>query len=344
MTAAIASAETVRRVYPGLALCTVLALAGSFLAEHYGAPALLFALLLGLGFAGQAAEERMQAGVELCARAVLRVGVALLGARIGLDQLRAAGWLPLLIVAASMPVVLVAALAAGRMLKLPPAQSVVAAAAVAICGVSAAIAVAAALRPGALEERRLLGVVVTVAALGTAAMVLYPPLTGMLGLDATAAGIFLGASIHDVAQAAGAGYLLSELSGDAATITKLLRVTMLIPLVILVAAWQGRRRDQGAGVPPFLIGFVLLAALNSGGLLPDALRSLLLTLSQWCLLLSIAALGMRTSINGLLTLGWRPTAQMALLSVLLATFVVLVLIAAGESGGGMVAGSLVGNE
>ncbi|MBK3868625.1 putative sulfate exporter family transporter [Pseudomonas stutzeri] len=85
---------TLRRLYPGTALCGVLALAGSFLAEHYAAPALMLVLLLGFGFANQAADPRMQVGVSFCSRHVLRIGVALLGARIGVEQLLSVGSLP----------------------------------------------------------------------------------------------------------------------------------------------------------------------------------------------------------------------------------------------------------
>src|SRR5690554_3099836 len=74
--------------YPGTALCVVLALAGSFLANHYGAPALVLVLLLGFGFANQATDSRLQPGVEFCSRQVLRIGIALLGARIGVEERR----------------------------------------------------------------------------------------------------------------------------------------------------------------------------------------------------------------------------------------------------------------
>ncbi|MFQ3790249.1 YeiH family protein [Halomonas sp. A29] len=310
--------ERLKCFYPGVALCTVLALAGSFLAEHYGAPALLLALLLGFGFASQAGEVRLQAGVGFCARRVLRVGVALLGARIGLDQLLAVGWLPLVVVLVSVPLTIGAALWLGHWLGLPRLHSLVAGAAVAICGVSAAVAVAAVLPAGRLEERRLLGVVVCVTALGTAAMLGLPPLTALLGYGDIASGLFLGATIHDVAQAAGAGYLVSDAAGDVATLTKLLRVALLVPLVLLLGVLL-RRGESGSGeFPWFLLGFVALFAANSLGLLPPGLRELLVSASQWCLLVTIAALGMRTSVRDLLTQGWRPLSLLCVLSAGLA--------------------------
>lgn len=306
-----------RRLYPGAALCVVLALAGSFLAEHYGAPALLLVLLLGFGFASQAEDQRLQPGVHFCSRQILRIGVALLGARIGVEQLLAVGSLPLLVVVTTVPLIIGTALLLGRLLKLPTMQSLVAGVAVAICGVSAAIAVAAVIPHGRLEDRRLLGVVVGVTAMGTLSMLAYPPLLGLLGFSDLHAGLLLGASIHDVAQAAAAGYLVSDPAGDVATLTKLLRVALLAPLVLLLG-WLLRRGESGkAEYPWFLLGFVALFSLNSLGWLPLPVQQLLVSASQACLLLTMAALGMRTSLGSLIAQGWKPIILLVLLSLLL---------------------------
>lgn len=306
-----------RKRYPGVALCVVVALAGSFLAEHYGAPALVLVLLLGFGFASQASDERLQPGVDFCARPILRLGVALLGARIGAEQLMAVGSLPLLVVLTCVPLTICYALALGRWLKLPTMQSLVAGVAVAICGVSAAIAVAAVIPQGRLEERRLLGVVVGVTGLGTLSMLLLPPLFTGLGYSELHAGLLLGASIHDVAQAAGSGYLISDAAGDISTLTKLLRVALLAPLILLLGTLLNDRKSGPADHPWFLLGFVALFALNSLGWLPEELRLLLVKASSACLLVVMAALGMRTSLGAILAQGWRPMILLTSVSGLL---------------------------
>lgn len=309
-----------RKLYPGVALCVVLALAGSFLAEHYGTPALLLVLLLGFGFASQASDERVQPGVTFCSRQVLRIGVALLGARIGVEQLVAVGSLPLLVVLSSVPLTIAAALGLGRWLGLPTMQSLVAGVAVAICGVSAAIAVAAVIPAGRLEERRLLAVVVGVTALGTLSMLIYPPLLSILGYSDVQAGLLLGAAIHDVAQAAGAGYLVSDTAGDIATLTKLLRVALLAPLVIALGLLLHRGQGGKAEFPWFLLGFLALFCLNSLGWLPATLQDVLVAASTACLLATMAALGMRTSLGALLAQGWKPMFLLLVTSLLLMAF------------------------
>lgn len=306
-----------RQRYPGVALCVVVALAGSFLAEHYGGPALVLVLLIGFGFAHQAGTKRLRSGVEFCARPVLRVGVALLGARIGAEQLLAVGALPVLVVMTCVPITIGSALLLGDWLKLPRMQSLVAGVAVAICGVSAAVAVAAVIPQGRLEDRRLLGVVVGVTGLGTLSMLALPPLFGAMGFSELRTGLLLGASIHDVAQAAGAGYLVSDTAGDMATLTKLLRVALLAPLILLLGALLNDRQSGPADHPWFLLGFVALFALNSLGWLPEDLRQLLVKASGACLLVVMAALGMRTSLGAIVAQGWRPMALLASLSGLL---------------------------
>lgn len=303
--------------YSGAALCVVLALAGSFLADHYGAPALVLVLLLGFGFASQAADSRLHPGVEFCSRQVLRIGIALLGARIGVEQLMTVGSLPLLVVLTCTPITIGSALLFGQWLELPRLQSLVAGVAVAICGVSAAVAVAAVIPQGKLEDRRLLGVIVGVTAMGTISMLALPPLFSLLGYSDPQTGLLLGASIHDVAQAAGAGYLVSDTAGDIATLTKLLRVALLAPLVLLLGALLNRNSTGKAEYPWFLLGFVTLFGMNSLGWLPDDVRHALSSTSQACLLVTMAALGMRTSLPSLITQGWKPFALLALLSTLL---------------------------
>lgn len=306
--------EMARQLYPGMALCIVVALAGSFLAQHYAAPALMLVLLLGFGFAAQASDARLQPGVTLCSRQILRMGVALLGARIGAEQLASVGTLPLLLVMCSVPLVITSALLLGRLLGLSALHSLVAGAAVAICGVSAAMAVAAVIPAQRLDERKLIGVVIGTTALGSLSMLLYPPLLSHLGYDDVASGLILGASIHDVAQAAGAGYLISEKAGDIATLTKLLRVALLAPLVLLLGMLFRQQEANRVALPWFLLGFVALFGLNSLGWLADGLRQLLIATSNACLLLTMAALGMRTTLGELIAQGLRPMLLLILLS------------------------------
>lgn len=311
---------------PGLAWSLALAGAAWFIADHYGGPSLLFALLLGLALHPLVKPRTANApGIAFSARTVLRLGVALLGARITLGQFTDLGWPTLVLVGMAVPATIACGVLAARWLGLGSAQGVLTGGAVAICGASAALAIGAALRQR-VDERAVVFAVVGVTTLSTVAMVLYPLLARGLGMDAVTAGAFLGGSIHDVAQVVGAGYMMSDQTGDVATVTKMLRVALLVP-VVLVIAWQtGSESGEGTRLPSFLVGFLVLMAAASLDLIPPALADVLGDLSRACLVTAIAALGLKTSFGELATLGWRPLALMVGETIFMAAFVLLGLL------------------
>ena len=215
-----------------------------------------------------------------------------------------------------------------RALKLKADFASLTAGAVAICGASAALAVSAVLPKHDKSEQQTILTVIGVTALSTVAMVLYPLLTAYVGFDDVTAGIYVGATIHDVAQVVGAGYTISPQAGEVATLVKLMRVACLIPVVAAVSfAFRAQRAaaGQSPGLPFFLIGFVALLLLNSTGLLPAALVDALSWLSGFCLVVAVAALGVKTSLGGLVSVGVGPIIAITLQTLLLAAFVLAVL-------------------
>jgi uncharacterized integral membrane protein (TIGR00698 family) len=314
------SFDRARTLFPGVTACAVVAAAAGFLGEHYGAPVLLFALLLGLAMNFLSGEEGPCApGIEFCARTLLRVGVALLGLRITVEQVVALGWGPVAMVVASVAITIVLSMGVARALGFQSLFGLLTGGATAICGASAALALSAALPQHPLKERATLFTVIGVSALSTFAMVAYPMIVQALGLDAQQAGIFLGGTIHDVAQVVGAGYSLSNETGDAATLVKLLRVAMLLP-VIVVAAMITRARSKASGdigtgrrpplLPGFAVAFALLVAINSTGWLPKPVSALGSDASRWFLVAAIAGIGMKTQLKELATVGIKPVALM----------------------------------
>ncbi|MGD8690759.1 MAG: putative sulfate exporter family transporter, partial [Gammaproteobacteria bacterium] len=126
------------------------------------------------------------------------------------------------------------------------------------------------------------------------------------------AGIFLGGTIHNVPQAVAAGYVISHQAGDMATLTKLLRVTTLLPAVIGVA-WLCDRQTTSearshAGLPLFLIGFFGVVVINSLGWLPGSIVTTLSGAAEWALIVALTALSARTTFSGMIAEGWRPLA------------------------------------
>ncbi|WP_280554281.1 putative sulfate exporter family transporter [Halomonas sp. 25-S5] len=324
-----------RAIGRGLLVCVTIALATTFIADHYGGPTLLYALLFGMSLHFLSEEGRCREGIEFAARTVLRLGVALLGARMTLEQVGDLGLGPVLTVVAAVGLVIVCGAALARVLGLPRDLGLLTGGAVAICGASAALALSAVMPRHETSERNTILTVVGVTTLSTMAMVTYPLIAGVLELTNAQAGIFLGGTIHDVAQVVGAGYMISEQTGDISTLVKLVRVAMLVPAV-MVFMWLFRasRQEEGAAtkvpmLPGFLVGFVVLVLVNSLGLIPETVNEGMSTLSRWCLVTAIAALGIKTSFQKLAVVGWKPVILMALETVILLAIVLGVVLFAG---------------
>jgi uncharacterized integral membrane protein (TIGR00698 family) len=329
-----------RKVLPGVIIAGMVALAASWLSDHYGAPVMLFALLLGIAVNFVSKDTRCRPGVDFSARTILRLGVALLGARITLWQIQSLGAPVLIMAVIAVTVTILSGALLARYAKLPVEFGVLTGGSVAICGASAALAISSVLPRTPTRERDTILTVVVVTTLSTVALVLYPILAQAMGFAGTKAGILLGATIHDVAQVVGAGYSVSKSAGDTATIVKLFRVALLMPAVLGVAfAFRARAAENAQGgeisrpplVPTFLIGFLALVGVNSLGVMPDMVMDRVGETSRWCLVIAIAALGTKTSLGELMVVGW-PRIALVVAETLIILSIVLTALLMGWVG------------
>lgn len=315
---------------PGLALCLLLAAAAQFFASEFQLPVMLLALAGGFVLRPWVWGRRRAAlwapGVQLTAKRVLRLGVALLGSQVTVQQIAALGLAPIVVVLVAVSTTIVLGTAMGPLVlgRRGWGFALLTSGSVAICGASAALALFAVLPPRPQAERETLLTILAVTALSTLAMIVYPLLFSSWGFSPQELGLLLGGSIHDVAQVVGAGYGVSETTGDTATYVKLLRVALL-PLVVLFVAFFNRRAwQQARSVPPFpwfALGFLGILVLNSCGLLPLLAQDLLPLLARGLLVAAIIAVGLKTALADLAGLGFRPllliTAQTAVLLLLI---------------------------
>jgi len=322
---------------PGFAVSVIVAVAAQFLSEHYGAPAMLMALLLGIAFHFLAEEGRCVAGIEMSARTVLRIGVALLGARISVELIIGLGPRLIGLVVIAVIVTILFGMLCARMLGRNWRLGVLTGGSVAICGASAAMAISAVLPKNEHSERNLIFTVLAVTVLSTLAMIVYPILTDLFGLDYLETGVFLGGTIHDVAQVVGAGFSVSQETGETATLVKLIRVTMLAPVVLVISVLVLRLMPDGQGdgarppILPFFVGmFLVFAALNSFGLIPAMVVDAMSDLSRWALLVSIAAVGMKTSLRRIFEVGGQAIVLIVAETAFIAAFVLIGLTVLGS--------------
>jgi uncharacterized integral membrane protein (TIGR00698 family) len=323
-----ADRKPLARFIPGVAICAIAGAAAAWLAQNYGVPVILAGLLIGLAVNFAAADPRTHDGLDLVSRHGLRAGIVLLGFQVTAMQVAAMGIVPFAGLVLVMGSALLAALAAARVTGQSPAIGLLGGGSTAICGASAALALYGVIGRERVDQAQFTLTLVILAAASAIALVTYPPLTQMLGFSDAQAGFLVGASIHDVAQAIGAGFAVSDSAGAQATVVKLTRVALLAPLVALAAVWIARAEPLPEGVgrarvpvlPGFILAFLGLVAVNSLVSLPPVLAAYALTLSKTLLLLAVTATAMRTRTDLLLGLGWR-----SVMPVLAATIASLVV-------------------
>jgi uncharacterized integral membrane protein (TIGR00698 family) len=250
------------------------------------------------------------------------------GAPITFEQIGALGWFNGGLVVAVVAVTIGFGIGAAKLFGLSRRFGLLTGGATAICGASAAIAIATVLPRDERSERELIFTVAGVTVLSTLAMVVYPVLVKMIGLDAHQTGVFLGGTIHDVAQVVGAGYSISPEVGDYAVLTKLLRVSMLLPVVaaicLAVRHRLQRTNETGSGdplLPPFLLAFVGFVIVGNLGLIPKPIGVALNEVARACLVIAIAAVGLETSPLEMTKVGARAFALLAVEAVFLAVIV-----------------------
>jgi uncharacterized integral membrane protein (TIGR00698 family) len=316
-----------KTLVPGLLVTALVAMAAAFVGNHYKGSMLLFALLLGLALHFVSEDKRCAAGIQFASSTVLRLGVALLGLRLTIDHVVTLGWQTVLALMISVGLTIALGLLLARLFKVGSSLGVLIGGATAICGASAALAISSVLPKTSTLERDTTLTVVGVTTLSTMAMVVYPLITQWMGFDAVMAGKFIGSTIHDVAQVVGAGYSLSPEAGDAATITKLMRVAFLMPVLVVISMVVRARmavsteRDPAVKTPLlpwFTVVFVLLMLINSTGWVSSAIQSVASNVSQAFLVLAIAGVGLKTSLQEVMQLGWRPVAMIFLVTLGLA--------------------------
>lgn len=265
---------------------------------------LIWATALGILVAPVVRSRRCtEPGVVAARTTVLRVGVALLGLRVSLGDLASVGLAGMVVVLGTIVLTMVITTWLGRRLGLPSGLSLLIATGTAICGASAIAAMNTVTRASSAAVGYAIAMVTV---FGTLAMLAIPALAAAIGLSSHEAGLWAGASIHEVAQATGAGGMISQDALDVATLVKLSRVVMLGPLIVLVAILNRSREGTAARVPTFVIVFVALMVVSSLVPFPTVLIDAGTTLSGVLLAAGLAALGLGIAPSALRAAGATP--------------------------------------
>jgi uncharacterized integral membrane protein (TIGR00698 family) len=329
--------------WAGIGLAIVVAVTAGYAAEWFGeyvlgfekspVSAIMMAIILGMVVANTSRlPERVTPGLKFCTSTILRIGIMLLGIRLSLMGAGRFTLVALPFVAIAIAVGLTTVSLAGRHLGLSKKLSGLIAVGTSICGVTAIVATAPLIKA---NESEVSYSVACITVFGLAAMFTYPVIGYYAFAEQPAlAGLFLGTSIHETAQVAGAGLMYeaqynAPVALDIATVTKLVRNLCMIAVIPLVGILYGSDSSPGESsrgttwlslVPWFIIGFALMSALRTVGdigdkpfgvLQPgqwDAAVQFLRDTAERCLLVAMAAVGLTSMFSGIVKIGFRPFA------------------------------------
>ncbi|WP_416307003.1 YeiH family protein [Neptunicella sp. SCSIO 80796] len=315
----------------GVLLVGLIALSAILLAQlpwiaDTGLSELSLAIMFGMLF-GNTLFSRMvnktDTGVDFCKQSLLRLGVILYGFRITFQQIAGVGWAGLLIDMLVLGLTFGLALWLGvKLFKLDRKTVILIGAGSSICGAAAILATEPVIRA---EANKVSVAVATVVVFGTLSMFLYPLVFPYLSLSEYHYGVWVGSTVHEVAQVIAAGNAISETASNAAIIEKMLRVMLLAPFLMLLSIGQtSNQRGNKAkyslskqSIPWFALFFIVTAGLNSLQLLPVLVVKALVQLDTLLLAMAMTALGLRTHISSIKQAGAKPLLLAAILFVFL---------------------------
>ena len=317
----------------GLAYASTLVLPDIFGAVTIG-------LLLGIVVANVRPAPLMDPGAKLAKAWFLPLGILLLGARLSLGDILSTGLGAIAVLVVDIVLVLVVTLALGRALGLSAKLSGLIGVGTSICGNTAIAATAPVIRA---PERDVSFAVATITLFGTAAVIVYPLIGHALGMSDNLFGHWVGAAVNDTSQVTATAFSYSVEAGETATIVKLTRNTLMVPVIFAVGLWFASREARQAdseerrswlssarkAVPPFLLGFLALALVNSAGFIPEALVDVLTRISQVFIVMALVGVGLTTKVAQLRQTGPAPFLMGLAVAVMLAVVSLALFVAIG---------------
>jgi len=313
---------------PIIALVAI-ALASIEQVSAFGLSALPLAILLGMTYghiAVRIEDENDRQFLHFCKQKLLRIGIILFGFGLSFQQIMAVGWQALVIDLIVISVIFIVGTFVGiKVFKLHRDVAILTAAGSAICGAAAILATESVLKP---KQQHITIAIATVVLFGTLAMFSYPFIYQWIAMSDHSFGIYIGSTVHEVAQAVAAGQSINVETMQTAVVVKLIRVMMLAPFIILLSLVLTRFKSSDDGsqktvvaIPWFVFGFIAAAMINSMVVLPEELKTLLSFASQFSLAMAMAALGAHTQWSTIKAAGPKP--------LLLALFLFIILIFGG---------------
>ncbi|MGH8085439.1 MAG: YeiH family protein [Lysobacter sp.] len=309
------STDTHSSLWPGLLLSAGIAAVAFGLGQWLplvGGP--VFGIVLGVAVRNLVAPPAAcQPGIRFAGRQVLQWSIVALGLGLSLTQVARTGLDSLAVTLVTVAAAFVSALVLGRLLGIPSKLKVLIGAGTAICGGSAIAAVTPIIKA---DEHDTAFAISTIFLFNLVAVVVFPALGHLMGMSPEGFGLWAGTAINDTSSVVAAGYSYGQAAGDHATIVKLTRATLIIPLCLVLAAIEAwRHKKHGGGdfslwrvVPWFILWFVVASAVSTAGWIPDAWQPAIRLGAKLLIIVALTAIGLSADLRRMAATGLRPIA------------------------------------
>lgn len=309
------------KLLPGSLFCLLIGAAAWAMANYIptvgkliGGP--VFAILLGMILAFWKRPSAMDAGITFCSKKILQYSIIFIGFGMNIRTVLATGGQSLAVMLCTIAASLLTAFLMGRVLKVPSNTATLIGVGTSICGGSAIAATAPVIEA---DDREVAYSISTIFLFNILAVFIFPALGRVFHMTDTGFGIWAGTAINDTSSVVAAGFAFSDAAGELATIVKLTRTLMIIPITLALTLYRTwKRKQQGTAAasnysivkifPWFVLGFLLTAILNSTGWIPSAASSWLNELGKFGIMVAMAGIGLNTNLKSLVKNGVRPIA------------------------------------
>ncbi len=307
------TAPTLNQRLPGLLLSVAIALVALVLGKAVpliGGP--VFGIVLGIGVRNLVAPGGSYTpGIQFAGKQVLQWSIIALGFGLSLSQVAKTGLESLSVTLVTMTVAFLTAWLLGRLLKVDDKLKILIGVGTAICGGSAIAAVTPIIKP---DEHDTAFAISTIFLFNLVAVLLFPLLGHLLHLSDLGFGLWAGTAINDTSSVVAAGYSFSKQAGDYATIVKLTRATLIIPVCLVLAfAMAWKQKKQGARdfslariFPWFILWFLVASAVRTAGLIPVAIQPALHMAAEFLIIVALTAIGLSANLRRMASTGARP--------------------------------------
>lgn len=314
--------DFIKKNVPGILLCFIIAIPAWILGRAFpiiGGPVL--GILFGMIIALFKRPDLFSGGIKFTSKKILQWSIILLGFEMNLFNVLKVGGQSLLVMIFTLSSSFITAYFVGKALKVDGKSATLIGVGTSICGGSAIAATAPVIRANDEEVAQAIS---TIFLFNIIAVFIFPALGHLIGLSDTGFGMWAGTAINDTSSVVAAGASWSASAGNNtalafATIVKLTRTLMIVPITLVLAIYTTRKmmRTQGSGdhkstysikkiFPWFVLGFILTAIINTFVPLPESLPETLVNIGKFMIVMAMTAIGLNTNLKKLLTNGLKP--------------------------------------